>query len=69
MALQRSNEDLNRLFNITEVLTQCIKYQHMYIYMCTILAYPRDFLTYMRQVATHMMDYVNAATNNILSPD
>ena len=69
MLLQRSNEDLNRLFNITEVLTQCIRYQQMYIYMCTILAYLRDSLTYMRQVAIHTMDYVDAATTNILSPD
>ena len=38
-ALQGSNEDLNRLFKIKEVLTQCIRYQLMYIYMCTILAY------------------------------
>ena len=37
--LQRSNEDLDGLFNIREVLTQCIRYQHMYIYMYTILAY------------------------------
>ena len=41
----------------------------MYIYMCIILAYLRDFLTYMRQVAMHMMDYVEAATTNISSPD
>ena len=41
----------------------------MYIYMHTILAYLRDSLTYMRQVAIHMMDYVDAATTNILSPD
>ena len=41
----------------------------MYIYMHTILAYVRDSLTYIRQVAIHMMDYVNAATTNILSPD
>ena len=41
-ALQRSNADLNKLFNITEVLTQCIRYQQMYIYMCTILAYLID---------------------------
>ena len=39
------------------------------MYMCTILAYLRDSLTYMRQVAIHMMDYVDAATTNILSPD
>ena len=30
-ALQRLNEDLNRLFNITEALTQSIRYQQMYI--------------------------------------
>ena len=41
----------------------------MYIYMCTILAYLRDSLTYKRQVAIHMMDYVDAATTNVLSPD
>ena len=39
----------------------------MYIYMCTILAYLRDFLAYMRQVTIHTMDYVDAATTNILS--
>ena len=68
-ALQRSNEDLNRLFNISEVLTQCITYQQMYIYMHTILDYLRDSLTYMRQDAIHMMDYVDVATTNILSSD
>ena len=68
-ALQRSNEDLNRLFNITEVLTECIRYQQMYIYMPTILAYFRESFTYMRQVAMHMRDYVDAVTTNILSPD
>ena len=41
----------------------------MYIYMCTILAYLRDFLTYMRQVAIHMMDYDDGATIGVLSPD
>ena len=63
-ALQRSNEDLDKLFNITEALKQCIRYQQVYICMCT-----RDSLTYMRQVATHTMDYVDAATTNVLSPD
>ena len=67
-ALQRSNGNLNKLFNITEVLTQFFRYQQMYIYMHTILAYLRDPLTYMRQVAIHMMDYVDAAFTNILSP-
>ena len=30
-ALQRSNEDLNRSFNITEALTQWIRYQQIYL--------------------------------------
>ena len=68
-ALQRSNEDLNRLFNITEILTQHIRYQQMYICMHTILAYLRDSLTYMRHIALHTIDYVDAATTNTLPPD
>ena len=55
-ALQRSNEDVDILFNITEVLTQHSRYQQMYIYMCSILAYPRVSLTNMRQVAIHIME-------------
>ena len=67
--LHRSNKELDRLLNITEGLTQHIRYQQMYIYMHAILAYLRDSLTYMRQVAIHTMDYVDAATTNVLSPD
>ena len=67
---QRSNEYLEkRLLSITEVLTQCITYQQMYIYKHTILAYLRDSLMYMRQVAIHVMDYVDAAMTNILPSD
>ena len=68
-ALQRSNDDLDRLFNITEVLTQHIRYQQMHIYMHTILAYLRDSLTYIRLIAIHVMDCVDTATTNVLSPD
>ena len=67
--LQRSNEDLDRLFNIAEVPTQCIRYQQMYIYMHIIPAYLRDSLTYMRQGTIHTMQYVDLATTNVLSPD
>ena len=68
-ALQRWNDGLYRLFNNTKILTQCIRYQQMHIYMCDILAYLRDSLTFMRQVAIHKMDYVDEAMTNILSPD
>ena len=46
--LQRSNADLDKLFNITEVLIH---------YMHTILAYFRDSLAYIRQIAIHMIAY------------
>ena len=68
-ALQRFNEDFDRFFNITEVQTQYLRYQQMHIYMCTILAHLRESLTYVRQVAIHMVDYVDVATANVLSPD
>ena len=54
---------------MTKTLMQHIGHQQMYIYMCTILSYLRDSLTYVRQVAIHMMNYVHAATTNVLSPD
>ena len=41
----------------------------MYIFIHTVQAYLKDFLPYMRQVAIHMMEYVDAATTNRLSPD
>ena len=37
--------------------------------MYILLAYLSDSLTYMRQVAIHMMGYVDVATTNVLSPD
>ena len=68
--MQRSSEDLDRLFNITEVLTQTHWIPNKSnIYMHNILAYLRGSLTYMRQVTIHTMDYVDAATTNVLSPD
>ena len=67
-ALQKANKNVNILFNITEILTQHLRYPKIYTYACTILAYLRNYLTYLKQVATHTMDYVNVAMTNILSP-
>ena len=68
-ALQKVNEDVNTLFNITDVLTQCIRYQQIYTYANTILAFLRDSLMYMRQVAMQTLDYSDAAMTNIMSPN
>ena len=61
--------DVNILFNITDILTQCLRYHKIYNYAHTILAYLRDCLTYMRQVAPHTMHYINGGMTNILSSD
>ena len=68
-ALQKANEDMNILFNITDVLMQHLRYHQIYTYAHTILAYLRDCLTYLRQVTTHTMDNVDTVMTNILLPD
>ena len=42
--------------------------QQIVLHICSILANLRDSLYYMRQVAMHAMDYIDAATTGILSP-
>ena len=68
-ALQKVNEDINILFNITDILTHHLRYHQIYTYAHTILTYLRYCLTYMRQVATHTMGFVDEAMTYILSPD
>ena len=68
-AVQRSNEDLNKLFYITEVLTQCIRYQQMYIYMCTILAYLKR-LPHLYEASCHAHDGLcGCSYNQYIVPD
>ena len=68
-ALQKANQVMNILLNVTDVPIQHLTCHQMYTYACTTFAYLRDCPTYMMQVATHMMDNEDAATTNILSPD
>ena len=48
---------------------QCLRYHQIYTYAYTMSTYLRYCLTYMRQVTTHTLDNVDAATTSILSPD
>ena len=67
--LQKANQDINILLNGTDVLTQHLRSHQVQTYTCTVFAYLRDCLTYINQVATHTMDYVDTVTTNILSLD
>ena len=68
-ALQKANQDMNILLNVTDVLMQHVRHNQVYTYVFTIFAYLRDYLTYMKQMATHIMDYVDATSTSILSPE
>ena len=60
---------MNILFNITDVLTLHFRCHQIYTYEHTVFAYLRACLTYIKQVTTHTMVYVDTTTTNILSPD
>ena len=67
-AIDRTHNDIATLFNIISSLYTCISYQQILLHIHSILANLRDFLYYMRQIAMHAMDYIDAATTGILSP-
>ena len=56
------------LYNISSSLYISLNYQQVVLHICSILENLRDSLYYMRQVAMHAIDYVDAATTGILSP-
>ena len=62
-------ETVDRTHNaaITLIKISSSIYTHIN-YVCSILANLRDSLYYMRQIAMHVMDYIDAATISILSP-
>ena len=63
--VERTHNDVSTLFNIT---SSCINYQQVLLHVCSILANLGDSLYYMRQLAMHAKDYIDAATTSILSP-
>ena len=67
-AVERTHQDITTLYNITSSLHTSLSYQQIVLHVCSILANLRDSLYYMRQVAMHAMDYIDAASIGILSP-
>ena len=63
---QKVKKDVNKLFYITGILTQCLRYHQIYPHcICLPLGLPHIHET----SCYTKMDYVNAAMTNILSPD
>ena len=67
-AVERTYQDVTMLYNITSSLYTSLNYQQIVLHIHSILANLRDSVYYMRQVAMHVMDYIDAAMTGILSP-
>ena len=66
--VERTHQDITTLYNITSSMYNSLGYQQIILHICSTLANLRDSLYYMRDVTTHTMDYVDAATTGILLP-
>ena len=64
---KKTHKDVTTLYNITSSLYKSLSYQQIILHIHSNLANLRDSLYYMRHVATHTMDYIDAATAEILS--
>ena len=66
--LTRSNEDIRALFNITNQLATQIQVQNIVLHLRAMLANLRDCLHYMKQLANHVLEYIDTATTGTLTP-
>ena len=66
--VERTHNDITILFSMTSSIYTCITYQQILLHIHSILANFRDSLYYMRQIAMHVLDCIDAATTSILSP-
>ena len=65
---EKTHQDITTLYNIMHSLYSSISYQQIVLHIRFILANLQDALHYMREIALHTMDYVDATTTGILSP-
>ena len=67
-AAEKTHQDVTTLYNFIHSLYSSLSYQQIVLHVCPILANLRDSLYYMREVALHTIDYIDATTTEILSP-
>ena len=66
--LMKSNEDIRALFNITNQLTTQVQVQNIILHLRAMLANLRDCLHFMKQLANHVLEYIDTATTGTLTP-
>ena len=60
--------DVSNLYNITTSLSTSLSYYQIVLHIRSVLANLQDSLSYIRVVAMHTMDCIDAATTGTLSP-
>ena len=66
--LTKSNEDIRALFNITNQLATQVQVQNIILHLRAMLANLRDCLHSMKQLANHVLEYIDTATTGTLTP-
>ena len=67
-ATVQMHQDITTLYNIMHFLYSSLSYQQIILHIRSILANLQDSLHYMWEIVIHTMDYIDAATTEILSP-
>ena len=66
--LTKSNEDIRALFNITNQLATQVQVQNIVLHLRAMLTNLRDCLHFMKQLANHVLEYIDTATTGTLTP-
>ena len=66
--LTKSNEDIRALFNITNQLATQVQVQNIILHLRAMLANLGDCLHFMKQLANHILEYIDTATTGTLTP-
>ena len=66
--LTKSNKDIRALFNITNQLATQVQVQNIILHLRAMLANLRDCLHFMKQLADHVLEYIDTATTGTLAP-
>ena len=66
--LTKSNKDIRALFNITNQLATHVQVQNIVLHLRAMLTNLRDCLHFMKQLANHVLEYIDTTTTGILKP-
>ena len=66
--LTKSSEDIRALFNITNQLATQVQVQNFMLHLQAMLSNLRDCLHFMKQLANHVLEYIDTATTSTLTP-